>query len=130
MLVKHAVDLLQAPAQRAHQMPVQAGIDITTARAHHHALQWCHAHAGIEALAVDDGAGRAAIAQMRHQPAAGLHGQAGELRRTPAHITMAAAMKAIAAHALLAVQGFRHGIAIGMRRHALVKGGIEHGHLG
>ena len=42
---------------------------------------------------------------------------------------VAGAMEAVAAHAVLAVQRHRYGVQIGVLRHGLVEGGIEHGDL-
>ena len=126
VLVEHGVDLLQAPAQGARQVTMQVGVDIAAAGAHHQAFQRGQAHAGVAALAVDDGAGGAAVAQVRREPAAGGIGHPSHLRGALADVAVAGAMEAVAAHTVLAVQLLRHRVAIGVLGQALVEGGVEY----
>jgi hypothetical protein len=84
----------------------------------------------IAALAIDDGAGGATVAQVRRQPAAVAAGQPCHLRRAAADEAVAGTVEAVAAHAVLAVQVLRHGVAIGVFGQALVEGGVEHRDLG
>ncbi|MCY1359466.1 hypothetical protein D9M69_460380 [compost metagenome] len=128
-MVEQALDARQVPAQGAGQVAVQVGVDVAAAGAHHHALQRGQAHAGVAALAALDGAGRAAVAEVRRQPTAVAHGQPGHLRRAVADVAVAGAVEAVAAQAMLAVQRLRQGIAIGALGQALVEGGVEHRHL-
>src|SRR5690606_40702347 len=61
---------LQVPAKIACQVGVQVGVDIAAAGAHYQTLQRRHAHAGVQASAIENRAGRAAIAQVRREPGA------------------------------------------------------------
>ena len=128
-VIEQSVDARQVPAQRAGQMAMQVGVDVAAAGAHHQAFQGRQAHAGVTALAVDHGAGRAAVAEMGHQPAAVVIGQAGHFGRALAHVAVAGAVETIAADTLFAVQRFGQGIAERMLWQALVKGRVEDGHL-
>src|SRR5690606_25152796 len=129
-MVEQALDVFQAPAQRAGQMAVQVGVDIAAARTHYQTFQRRKAHAGVAALAVHYGTGGATIAQVRGQPATVSHRQAGNLCGPLAYIAVAGAVKTVAAHALLTVELLWEGVTKGMLRHALVKSGVEHGDLG
>ena len=106
------------------------GVHAAGAGAHNDALQRRNAHAGIHALAAVHSGHGAAVAQV-----AGNHTglgaiQAQELAGALAHIAVAGAMEAIAAHMQALVVLIGHAVQEGLGRHGLMEGGIEHGHIG
>ena len=124
--VNHLISrLIQRIADELHQ----AGVDVARAGAHHQAFQRGQAHGGVHAVAIQHGGGRGAIAQVGGDQCAVLQRAAQQLGGFGGDITVAGAMKPIAAQAVFGVQAVWNGVQIGMRRHALVKRGVEYRHM-
>jgi hypothetical protein len=114
--------------QMAAQVEVDRRIDVAAAGAHDQPLQRRHAHGGIDAGAVANGRGAGAVAQVQRDQVAVLSGLPS-IRGALGDIVVRGAVKAVAAHPVLAVEVLGNRIAVGGARHGLMESGVEHGHL-
>ena len=130
LLVEDLVQLMAGDAQRVLQIVDHGGVQVTAAGAHHQTGQRGHAHGGVHHAALVHRGDGGAVAQM-----AGDELQTGDrlgqiLGGLHAHVLVAGAVEAVAAHAVLLIILVGDGVHIRLGGHGGMEGGVKHGHIG
>ena len=104
-------------------------VEATGAGAHDKAFERGEAHRGIDALAVQDGGAAGAVAEVSRDEA-GFFGLGAEnLAGFGSHESVACAVGAVTADAVLFIELVRNAVEVSLLRHGLVESRIEHGDL-
>ena len=99
------------------------------AGAHDEALERGEAHGGVNALAVQNGGAAGTVTEVGGNEAAVFRLFAENLGGFAGHEAVARAMGAVAADLVFFVELVGDAIEVGLARHGLVEGGVEHGDL-
>src|SRR5690606_40656752 len=78
-------------------------------------------HRGVDAPAVAEGAGGAAVAEVERDDAAAGHRQPGDLEEPAADVVVAGAVEAVTADAVAAVEPVGQRVEVGLGRERLVE---------
>ena len=104
-------------------------VDASGAGAHDEALERGEAHGGINALAVQNGGAAGTVTEVSGNEAAVFRLFAENLGGFAGHEAVACAMGAVAADFVFFVELVGDAVEVGLARHGLVEGGVEHGDL-
>ena len=99
------------------------------AGAHDEALERGEAHGGINALAVQNGGAAGTVTEVSGNEAAVFRLFAENLGGFAGHEAVACAVGAVAADLVFFVELVGDAVEVGLARHGLVEGGVEHGDL-
>ena len=104
-------------------------VDASGAGAHDEALERGEAHGGVYALAVQNGGAAGTVTEVSGNEAAVFRLLAEDLGGFAGHETVACAVGAVAADLVFFVELVGDAVEVGLARHGLVEGGVEHGDL-
>ena len=99
------------------------------AGAHDEALERGEAHGGVNALAVQNGGAAGTVTEVGRDEAAVFRFFAQDLGGLAGHEAVACAVGAVAADLVFFVELVGDAVEVGLARHGLVEGGVEHGDL-
>ena len=109
-----------------HDAQYGGGVHIARACAHHESFERRKSHRGVDALAEFDGRDAGAVADVAGDDALLGRVYAEELADAGCHEAVAGAVRAPAAYVALLIIFIGDGVHVGLGRHGLVEGGVEH----
>ena len=104
-------------------------VDGTRAGTHDQAFERSETHGGVGALAVQNGGAAGAVAEVSGNEAGFFGLLAKDTAGFGSHKTVAGAVGAVTADAIFFIELVGDAVEVGLARHGLVEGGVEHGDL-
>ena len=112
-----------------HEECERTGVDVAHTGAHHEAFHGGETHRCVDTFAVDDSSHRRTVADMAGDNALFVDVHAEEFAHAAAHIAVACAVEAVAAHAVFGIIFIGKGIHICLGGHGLVECSVEYAYL-